>query len=231
MEASTAASRCVPPRRRRRSSARPIAARPQCPCSDSRAPTPVPPSWRPHRRGAAVVRSARRRLRRRCVGRPRSAIAATRATARIASSTQTQVGVSSSELELEVVVVAGRMICRVVVCSTVEVVMTVVGSVTVSVVVAVVVVSAAWTLPATVVASRSPAQRHAARPRNAAVSSQDEATPHARAEHHPNRMTKPGKRRACDAPARPGRSRHNPAVPPGGVSERPKERDWKSRMC
>ena len=52
----------------------------------------------------------------------------------------------------------------VVVCSTVAVVMTVVGSVAVSVVVSVVVVSAAWTLPATVVASRSPAQRHAARP-------------------------------------------------------------------
>ena len=65
----------------------------------------------------------------------RSAIAATRATARIARSTQTQVGVSSSDSELEDVVVAGRMICRVVVCSTVAVVMIVVGSVAVSVVV------------------------------------------------------------------------------------------------
>ena len=39
VEASTAASRRVPPSRRRRSSARPIAGGPPCPCSDSRAPT------------------------------------------------------------------------------------------------------------------------------------------------------------------------------------------------
>ena len=58
----------------------------------------------------------------------------------------------------------GRMICRVVVCSTVEVVTIVVGSVSVSVVVAVVVVSAAWTFPTTANASTRPAARQPARP-------------------------------------------------------------------
>ena len=84
----------------------------------------------------------------------------TSATARIASSTQTHAGVSLLELELEVVVGDGRMICRVVVCCTVSVVNTVVGSDAVSVVV----VPAAWTLPTTAVASRIPATRQATSP-------------------------------------------------------------------
>jgi hypothetical protein len=64
------------------------------------------------------------------------------ATARIVSSTHTHAGVSLLAVELEVVVGAGRMICRVVVCSTVSVLNTVVGSADV---VSVVVVPAAWT--------------------------------------------------------------------------------------
>ena len=75
------------------------------------------------------------------------------ATARIASSTHTHAGVSLLELEVDVVVVAGRMICRVVVCSTVSVLNTVVGS---AGVVSAVVVPAAWTLPTDEVARRIP---------------------------------------------------------------------------
>ena len=53
-------------------------------------------------------------------------------------------------------------ICRVVVCSTVWVLNTVVGSDVVSTVV----VPAAWTLPTTAVANRTPATRQAASPAN-----------------------------------------------------------------
>jgi hypothetical protein len=83
----------------------------------------------------------------------------TSATARIPSNTHTHAGVSLPELELEVVVGAGRMICRVVVCSTVSVVTTVVGSGVDSIVV----VPAAWTLP-TAVARTIPATRQAISP-------------------------------------------------------------------
>jgi hypothetical protein len=86
----------------------------------------------------------------------------TSAAARIASSTHTHAGVSLLELDVELVEVelVGAMIRRVVVCSTVAVVRTVVGSDTVSVVVSVVVVTPA----PSPVATRTPAIRQAASP-------------------------------------------------------------------
>src|SRR4051794_6994276 len=122
---------------------------------------PTAPSSRRRRSAGAMPPLGRRAS---------STIRITSATARTPSSTHTHAGVSPVELELEVVVAAGRMTCLVVVCSTVAVVNTVVGSDVVSVVVSgivvvsVVVVSAASTPPASVVATSSPAERQAARP-------------------------------------------------------------------
>jgi hypothetical protein len=86
-------------------------------------------------------------------------IVTTSATARIASSTHTHVGVSLLDSVELVEVVRGTKIWRVVVCSTVAVVRTVVGSDTVSVVVSVVVVP-----PPSALAARTPAIRQAASP-------------------------------------------------------------------
>src|SRR5262245_45925127 len=88
-------------------------------------------------------------------------MSATSPTARIPSSTQTHAGVSSLELDAEVVIPVGT-IRRVVVCSTVAVVITVVGSVVVSMVVVVAVV-VSWAPALIAPARRTPAAKSTAR--------------------------------------------------------------------